>query len=155
MNEFLQGAREREAVDLLDALDTAFTLLEPKIRYSTRLEFDSARPGPKIPASPTHMIQVFSAILLHVDARPSQYGPLKVRWGTKGGCVSMELTDVRPAGVVAHVPDGSNQESELDPEVGMLLARHIVSEHGGSLEVDVPGEDVTRYRLVFAGVSGS
>ena len=151
MNAYLRGASEQEEVDLVDSLRTTYILLEPKIRYSTNLRLhEESESELQIMGSVTNIMQVFTTVLLHIDARPSQYGDVEVSFKkTLHGDISILFEDVRPPGIVAHIPDGDVSDTSLDPEVGMLLARHIMDEHGGTLKIAIPREDVTSYELRF------
>ena len=146
-DQYLRGEEPPGPVELWDALEMAHLLVEPKVRYSMVLNLPESSQDCFVWGRAAHLMQLFSGILLHIDSRPSLFGEITVELERcDDGYVVLELKDLRPPGVRAHVPDGSHPEVGLDPELGFLLTRHIAEDHGGSLTVDVPRKDVTRYR---------
>lgn len=146
-DQYLRGEEEPGPVELWDALEMAHLIVEPKVRYSMVLELPDHRSPTWVWGRKPHLIQLLSGILLHIDSRPSLFGPISVQLAdAPEEQVLLELLDLRPAGVRAHIPDGSHPDAGLDPEIGLLLTQHIALDHGGNLEVDVPRKDVTRYR---------
>lgn len=146
-HQYLGGEEVPGPVDLWDALEMALLLVEPKVRYSMDLSLPDRTEDCYVWGRPAHLIQLFSGILLHIDSRPSLFGEITVELHREDDdYVLLEFLDLRPPGVRAHIPDGSHPEVGLDPEIGLLLTRHIAQDHGGALTIDVARKDVTRYR---------
>lgn len=130
-------------VDLGEVVEVGCAIAGIKARFSADLRYTPPEVPVPVLGRGGQLQQLVASLVLHATAQPSSYGPIEVTVGVVGDRAFILVEDLRPPGVVTHVPDGSHHE-DVDPEVGLLLARHIAADHGGSLEV---ADDGGRYRV--------
>lgn len=153
LSRFVLGDEPPEDVDLVDCVEAAYAVAGLKIGYGTRLEVE--RPDAKLVVHGVqgHILQMLASIFLHAGSQPAEYGALRVTFsGPEDGRATVTIRDGRPAGIVAHVPDGATGD-EFDPELGLALAAHIADGLGGEVrsEEDEEGQPVYRVTLPVVG----
>lgn len=147
-------AREPIRLELGAVLDRALDFYREKLRrHAIEIErVDAAAPA--IRGDPTRLNQVFLNLVLNaVDAMPqggtlrvslgpSDEGGAEVRLGDSGTPISPEL------GARVFEPYFSARERVSGRSLGLLVARTIVEDHGGRIELSGQASE-TEFRLVF------
>ena len=150
---FAQSDGEFEDLDLCALVDTALAVAFSKVRYA--VDIDVERPeGPVwIRGCAQQLLELMVSVLLHIDARPSEYGSCTISIHPLEGGALLRVADRRPMGVVAHVPDGTHPD-EFDPELSLVLAHHVALAHGTRLRLTELDDGETIYEVALDGTSG-
>lgn len=141
-------------VDLASILDRALDFYREKLkRHAVEIERLDA-PAPQIQGNPARLNQVFLNLVLNaVDAMPKG-GTLRVSLGTsEAGEAEVRIADtgtpIDPKlGARVFEPYFSVREHVTERGLGLLVARAIVEEHGGRIELASEAAE-TQFRLTF------
>ncbi len=133
-------------VDLVECVDTGMAVAGIKARFGAQLEFVPPSEPVIVRGRRQQLQQLVTALLLHATAQPASYGTVRITLRREARLAVLEVVDGRPLGVGTNVPEGSHPD-ETDPEVGLLLARHIADDHGGDIEHDKSSDGAPVYRV--------
>ncbi|MFB6183257.1 MAG: sensor histidine kinase [Haloarculaceae archaeon] len=125
----------------LDAIVASSCAEVARVRDSATFETDLAA---AVAVDATEALSFALRTLLENAARYSnQKTPIRVSVEDRDRTARLSITDTGPA-IAASDPDRSWNVDDLDErEIGVYLATHVVSQHGGRLSVAASGDDET------------
>lgn len=139
---------EYERVDVHEGLDSALTLLAPRLGRGVTLERSYGQ-VPLLQCYPQELNQVFMNLLLNASQALDGPGQIRVTTAAEGGHVRIEIADTGRG-----IPP-ERRERIFDPAfarkgdrvglgLGLSASYNIVAKHAGTLEVDsAPGRGTT------------
>ncbi|MBD88949.1 MAG: hypothetical protein CL940_01245 [Deltaproteobacteria bacterium] len=147
---FAQTDGEFETLDLNDLVDTALAVAFSKVRYAVDISVE--RPNGTVPiwGCAQQLLELIVSVLLHIDARPSEFGSCTINIHRIDSGALLRIADRRPSGPIAHVPDGSHHD-QFDPELGLVLAHHVALAHDTRLRVTELDDGVVVYEVALHG----
>ena len=125
---FAQADGAVEKLDLNELVDTALAVAFSKVRYAVDIDVKRPEHPVMIRGCAQQLIELIVSVLLHIDARPSEFGSCTIYVMPIDTGALLRIVDRRPTGLVAHVPDGSHHD-QFDPEFGLVLAHHVALAH--------------------------
>ena len=155
----MDRAGGREPLDLATGLDSTLNLFEHALRHkNVRLTRAYAPGAPAVLAAAGPLNQVWTNLIANaLDALPATGGTLTVQLATQGGGACVSFIDngsgITPE-VLAHLfePFYTTKPAGEGSGLGLDIARRIVQEHGGRLDVrSVPGRTEFSVWLPSAG----
>jgi signal transduction histidine kinase len=145
---FTQTDGEFESLDLDGLVDTALAVAFSKVRYGVDIKFDRPDTPMRVRGCAQQLVQLIVSVLLHIDARPSEFGSCTISIHRLDGDALLRIADRRPSGLIAHVPDGSHH-AEFDPELGLILAHHVALAHDTRLRLTELDDGMTVYEVAL------
>jgi nitrogen fixation/metabolism regulation signal transduction histidine kinase len=148
LGDFVKGDKKPDHYPLKEVVETALAVVSVKNRYAADVRVETMKDDIFLYGRKGHLQQLIVGVLLHIGARPTEFGPVNVKIEATGDDkVILEFCDERNPAVQAVVPDGSKL-ADFDAEMGLMLARFIVDDHSGTFEMHEDGQ-VATYRVVL------
>mgnify|MGYP003951994427 CR=1 FL=1 len=145
---FAQTDGEFEALDLNELVDTALAVAFSKVRYAVDINIERPSTPVTIRGCAQQLLELIVSVLLHIDARPCEFGSCTISVHRLDGGALLRIADRRPMGPIAHVPDGSHHD-EFDPELGLVLAHHVALAHDTRLRMTELDDGMTVYEVAL------
>ena len=168
MSRLARGGGERvqrAPCELRTVVDEAVRLVAHEAHEAqVTIDVDVEAGTPKVVAVREQLHQVLLNLLLNAIQATPPGGRIGVRsWGDEGepGCAWLEVSDTGRGIDPAHVeqifdPFFTTKGPDVGTGLGLMICHHIVSDHGGTIEVEsAPGAGALfRVRLPVGGESG-
>jgi signal transduction histidine kinase len=145
---FAQTDGEFESLDLNDLVDTALAVAFSKVRYAVDINIERPDTPVMVRGCAQQLLELIVSVLLHIDARPSEFGSCTISVHRLDGGALLRIADRRPSGPIAHVPDGTHH-AEFDPELGLVLAHHVALAHDTRLRLTEFDDGMTVYEVAL------
>jgi len=145
---FAQTDGDFESLDLNDLVDTALAVAFSKVRYAVDINIERPDTPVMVRGCAQQILELIVSVLLHIDARPSEFGSCTISVHRLDGGALLRIADRRPSGPIAHVPDGSHHD-EFDPELGLVLAHHVALAHDTRLRLTELDDGMTVYEVAL------
>lgn len=146
VGEYAAADADVSDVDLVECVDTGVAVAGIRARFGAELRFEPPADAVLVRGRRQQLQQLVTALLLHATAQPASYGVVTIDVRREGPSAVLEVTDRRPLGIATHVPEGSHPD-QTDPEVGLLFARYITADHGGTITHDATADAAPVYRV--------
>ena len=145
---FAQTDGDFESLDLNELVDTALAVAFSKVRYAVDINIERPDTPVMVRGCAQQLLELIVSVLLHIDARPSEFGSCTISVHRLDGGALLRIADRRPSGPIAHVPDGSHHD-EFDPELGLVLAHHVALAHDTRLRLTELDDGMTVYEVAL------
>jgi len=149
LGTFAQADGEMETLDLGDLVDTALAVAFSKVRYAVDITVERPDEPALVWGCTQQLLALVVSVLLHIDARPSEFGSCCISIHMLDGGALLRVADRRPPGVVALVPEGHSRD-EFDPELSLILAQHVALAHESQLHITELDDDITFYEIALS-----
>lgn len=152
IEKFSQGNHEEaEFCDLVELMNRSIAL----VRYeqgAAKISLDVQAELPLVLCSSTHLIQVFSNLLLNAYQAMNQPGEVRVVFSRNEGEAVVQISDSGPGIPVdfaarIFLPFETTKDATGGTGLGLFIVDQILKQWGGSISLESPNP--TRFKLVF------